>query len=78
MHRFKGLDLYHKADDELVEGSMGIIKSHRHLLSPLRKEEIEESEALTLGIPPCSFYEGSEKQKVPQTSGPHSVRVTRT
>lgn len=27
VHRFKGLDLYHEAEGELVEGSLGIIRS---------------------------------------------------
>lgn len=41
VHRFQGLDLYREANGELVEGSLGTIRSHQHLLSPLSEDEIE-------------------------------------
>ena len=39
------LNFYHEADREPEEGSLGIIRSHQHPLSPLNEGEMEESEA---------------------------------
>lgn len=68
--RFKGLNLYHEANEELVLWA----RSHQHLLSPLSEDEIKASEALHSGIPPHPCCEGqSENHTAPQTSGAHSV-----